>query len=776
MALLLALGRRANLQYFSVRMLNWRIGRGFCSGIYTTSRLEVPCKEEFQIDSYRVCFETRPKVAPLPDQFGGGIVLTMETMGKFSKVFSTVSASPLLPDVIPDSSPRIKVDYQGDQFRFNDRVCGSFLRRESARIIRAPIRPLFPAYFYHDVEVMARVLCCEAEQNTDVMAANATSAALMLSDIPWGGPIGVVRIGRIQGQFVINPSRDELFFCDLDLVYACTRDEKTLMADVQACEITEEDLEKALQLAHQQAVKYLAPQISLAKKAGQHKKDYTLTMLKESTVQKLMSLVEVRSEAFPDSENEKVKDDEVLDKITVDVERVTSVEKNDEEKIKVLPNINILKNTVEGVKAEIKLTEEVERILDAEVHSNEKIKVIPKMVDMLKKKAFHRWISEKDLRVDGRPLDKIRRLKCESTRMSELQGSSLFSREQTQVICTVTEKRPVEDEAEYLGGDPHLSVPRYSFKSRPFRVDGNWKIGDCDSYDAGDGNFVEKALVVLLPEEYRFPYVVRVNSQAIRSDGSVSTTAVCGGSIALMVSGVPLKKHVAGVSVGMVSEVHPTDGKMNNYRILTDLSSLEEHLVDMNFKVAGSRDGITAIRLDVNVAGIPLGIIYECLGPALKGRLEILDRMKQEISAPSYCTSDDWGWNDAVVVTYRLRPKSIELLTEPDGTWQRDFERETGARISMIEDSEVTVVAKNETCHMLAKQKIETVIGSEVEVEGPHEDEATTETKSYVEIPIEQVDQLSDKIYVAERQELSHSSFSGEDQLHRRSNLDLQLK
>ncbi|KAI3917952.1 hypothetical protein MKW98_000186 [Papaver atlanticum] len=464
-----------------------------------------------------------------------------KTDQSLTKVFSTVSASPLLPDL-----------------PCNDSFGLSFARRESA----PPIRSLFPAHFYHDVEVMAK----------NVMAANATSAALMLSDIPWGGTY----------------SKDELFNCDLDLVYACTGDHKTLMADVHAREDTKKDLEEALQLAPRQAIKYLAPQIILAEKAGKHNKDYTLTMLKESTVQK---------------------------------------------------------------------------------------------------KAFHRWISEKDLRVDGRRLDEVRQLKCESTKMSELQGSSLFAGGPTQVICTVAQRRPGDDEAKNLGNDL-------------LRLDGNWKIGDCDSYD----------------HLFSTPW-----------------------SIALMVSGVPLKKPVAGVSVGIVN-----------------LSSLEEHLVDMNFKVAGSRDGI---RLDVN-------------GPASKGRLEILDRMEKEIGALDYCTSDDWGWSDATVVTYRLPVKAIELLTEPDGAWQRDFERETGARSSMIEDDrDISVAAKNKTSHMLAKQKLETVTGNEVQVIGLHED-GVTQMKSYVEIPIEQVDQLPDNVYAVERQELTDSG--GEDQLHRSLHFDWQ--
>ncbi|MCL7051955.1 hypothetical protein MKW94_019221 [Papaver nudicaule] len=201
-----ALGRRPNLlrHYFSVAQLSYRIGSSETRGFRSSSLLEVaPCKEEFEIGSYRVSFETS---TPPEQGSGDGIILTMRKKKdqSLSKVFSTVSASPLLPDV----------DYQGNQYPCNDRVGSSFVRRDSARIIRTPIRPLFPAHFYHDVEVMARVLCCNGEQDTDVMAANAASAALMLSDIPWGGPIGVVRIGRIRGEFLVNPSRDEVLEFD----------------------------------------------------------------------------------------------------------------------------------------------------------------------------------------------------------------------------------------------------------------------------------------------------------------------------------------------------------------------------------------------------------------------------------------------------------------------------------------------------------------------------------------------------------------------------------
>ncbi|RVW46672.1 Polyribonucleotide nucleotidyltransferase 2, mitochondrial [Vitis vinifera] len=239
-----------------------------------------------------------------------------------------------------------KVDYQEKQFA-QGVIPTTFMRREGAprerellcgRLIDRPIRPLFPAGFYHEVQVMASVLSSDGKQDPDVMAANATSAALMLSDIPWGGPIGVIRIGRICGQFIVNPSMDELSLSDLNLVYACTRD-KTLMIDVQAREISEKDLEAALRLAHPEAVRYLEPQIRLAARAGKSKKEYTLSMVSDITFEKVRNLAEAPIEAvFTDHTYGKFERGEALDLITQDVKRALE-EECDEESLKVLPKV-----------------------------------------------------------------------------------------------------------------------------------------------------------------------------------------------------------------------------------------------------------------------------------------------------------------------------------------------------------------------------------------------------------------------------------------------------
>lgn len=339
-------------------------------------------REEFEIGSRLITFETG-KIARFAN---GSVVLGMEE----TKVLSTVTSSK--GDSVRDFLP-LTVDYQEKQFA-QGVIPSTYLRREGApkerellcgRLIDRPIRPLFPAGFYHEVQVMASVLSSDGRRDPDVMAANATSAALMLSDIPWGGPIGVIRIGRICGQFVVNPTMDELSLSDLNLVYACTKD-KTLMIDVQAGGISEKDLEAGLRLAHPEAVKYLEPQIRLAAKAGKHKKDYKLSLVSDRTLEKVRNLTEAKIEAvFTDPSYGKFERGEALDNIA----------------------------------------QEVKRTLEEECDT-ESLTVLSKVVDRVRKGVVRNRIIAEGFRVDGRRLDEVRPLYCESGYLPNLHGSSLF--------------------------------------------------------------------------------------------------------------------------------------------------------------------------------------------------------------------------------------------------------------------------------------------------------------------------------------------------------------
>ncbi|XP_058087858.1 polyribonucleotide nucleotidyltransferase 2, mitochondrial isoform X2 [Magnolia sinica] len=622
------------------------------------------------------------------------------------------------------------------------------MRREGApkerellcgRIIDRPIRPLFPAGFYNEVQVMASVLSSDGKQDPDVMAANATSAALMLSDIPWDGPIGVIRIGRIYGEFVVNPSMDELSLSDLNLVYACTRD-RTLMIDVQAREISERDLEAALRLAHPEAVKYIEPQIRLAGKAGKSKKEYKLSMITDRILEKVKSLAESPIEAvFTDPKYGKFERGEALDKITQDVKKI--------------------------------LEEECDE---------ESLKVLPKAVDTVRKKIVRRRIIEKGLRVDGRRLDEVRPLYCESSHLPILHGSALFSRGDTQVLCTVTLGAPGDAQRlDSLVGPPTKRfMLHYSFP--PFSINEVGKRGGLNRREVGHGTLAEKALLAVLPPEDDFPYTVRVNSEVMASDGSTSMATVCGGSMALMDAGIPLREHVAGVSVGLVSEVDPSTGMTTDYRILTDILGLEDHLGDMDFKIAGTRKGVTAIQLDIKPAGIPLDIICECLDPALKGRLQILDHMEREIDAPR--TQDNR--NAPRLATLKFSNESLRRLVGLHGSLKKKIEQETGARIS-VSDGTLTIVAKNQTVMEKAQEKVDFIIGREIEVGGTYKG-VVSSVKEYgafvefnggqqgllhiSELSHEQVSRVSDVVSVG--QELSLMCI-GQDV---RGNIKLSLK
>ncbi|KAK9117204.1 hypothetical protein Sjap_016151 [Stephania japonica] len=625
--------------------------------------------EEFEVGSHSITLETG-KIARFAN---GSVVLAMEE----TKVLSTVASAK--GDGVRDFLP-LTVDYQEKQFA-QGVIPTTFMRREGApkerellcgRLIDRPIRPLFPPGFYHEVQVTAYALSSDGKQDPDVMAANATSAALTLSDIPWGGPIGVIRIGRIDGQFLINPSMAELNLSDLNLVYACTRD-KTLMMDVQAREISENDLKAALRLAHLEAVKYLEPQLKLAAKAGKKKKEYKLSMISNATLEKVKGLAEARIEAvFTDPSYGKFERGEALDKITQDVKKVFEEECNEES-----------------------------------------LKVLPKAVDTVRKGVVRKRIIEKELRVDGRHLDEVRPLYCESGNLPILHGSSLFSRGDTQVLCTVTLGAPGDAQRldSLVGPSTKRFMLHYSFP--PFSINEVGKRGGLNRREIGHGTLAEKALLAVLPPEEDFPYTVRVNSEVMASDGSTSMATVCGGSMALMDAGIPLREHVAGVSVGLVTEVDPSTGVVKDYRILTDILGLEDHLGDMDFKIAGTRKGVTAIQLDIKPAGIPLDIICECLEPALRGRLHILDRMERDINAPR--TQEDR--NSPRLANMKFTNDSLRRLIGPQGATRRKIEEETGARIS-VSDGTLTIHAKNHTIMDKAQDMVEFIIGREIEVGG----------------------------------------------------------
>ncbi|CAH8328166.1 unnamed protein product [Eruca vesicaria subsp. sativa] len=634
-------------------------------------------KEEFEVGSRVVTLETG-KIARFAN---GSVVLGIDE----TKVLTTVTCA-------KTDSPRdflpLTVDYQEKLFA-QGLIPNTYMRREGApkerellcgRLIDRPIRPLFPSGFYHEVQIMANVLSSDGKQDPDILAANAASAALMLSDVPWGGPIGVIRLGRVGGRIVVNPTVDELNSSDLHLIYACTRD-KTMMIDVQAREITEKDLAAALRLAHPEAVKYIDPQIRLAAKAGKQKKEYKLSMLSEKLLEKVSDLAATRIETvFTDPSRGKFERGEALENIGNDVHKVFE-EEGDQESLSILP----------------------------------------KAVDTVRKKIVRSRMISDGFRVDGRHLDEVRPIYCESHLLPALHGSALFSRGETQVLCTITLGAPGEAQRldSIVGPPKKRFMLHYTFP--PFCTDEVGKKLGLNRREVGHGTLAEKALLAVMPPEEDFPYTVRINSEVMASDGSTSMASVCGGSMALMDAGIPLKAHVAGVSVGLVTDVDPSSGEIKDYRIVTDILGLEDHLGDMDFKIAGTRNGVTASQLDIKPAGIPLDIVCEALENARKARLQILDHIEREISFPR----DQDGTNSPRLATLKYTNDALRSLIGPMGALKRKIEEETGARLS-IDDGTLTIVAKNQAVMDKVQEKVDYIIGREIVVGGVYKGTVTS--------------------------------------------------
>ncbi|KAG6392489.1 hypothetical protein SASPL_146711 [Salvia splendens] len=508
------------------------------------------------------------------------------------------------------------------------------------------------------VMVMASVLSSYGKHDPDEMAANAASAAMIF-------------LHRLEKDRQIN------LFClsDLNLVYACTKD-KTLMIDFQSREISERDLEAALRFAHPEAVKYLEPQLRLAAKAGKQKMDYKLYTVSEDTYERIRSFSEGPIEAvFTDPTCGKFERGEALDNIGRDVKKILE-EEGDEEGLKVLSN------TVDNVR-----------------------KKVCASLSMFRAEVI----------VDGRRLDEVRPLYCEAGHLPVLHGSSIFSRGDTQVLCTVTLGAPGEAQVldSLVGPSTKRFMLHYSFP--PFCTSEVGKRVGLNRCEVGHGTLAEKALLAVMPPEENCPYTVRINSEVMASDGSTSMASVCAGSLALMDAGIPLREHVAGLSVGLISETDPATGEIKDYRILTDILGLEDHLGDMDFKIAGTRNGVTAIQLDIKPAGIPLDIICEPLEPARKGRIQILDHMEEEINVPR--THDDR--NSPRILNLKYSNEAIRRLIGPLGAIKRKIEEETdhvyatGGRIS-VNDGSLTVVAKNQSVLDKVMEKIDFLVGREI--------------------------------------------------------------
>ncbi len=568
----------------------------------------------------------------------------------------------LLATVVANKDPKdgqdffpLSVDYQ-EKFASAGRIPGSFFKREArlndyeiltSRLIDRALRPLFPEDYLCDVQVLISLVSSDEHVMPDSLACLAASAALAVSNIPIKEIISEVRIAKIDGKFVINPSKAELAKCELEFIIAAT-EKNLMMVAGEAKECSEEELVECLELAHEAIKKQIKAQAEL---------------------RKLVGITEVRDYKKPEQDEEIKK--KVYDFATAKVDAIARMGSAKHER----------SDAFSALKKEI-----IEH-LGTEITDLQK-KLAGKYYEDLKWEVVRNMIVDSRIRLDGRQLDQVRPLAMETSPLPTPHGSSLFTRGETQSLTTVTLGTKLDElmqetaqSAEYQKFFLHYNFP-------PFSTGEVKMMRGVGRREVGHGNLAQRSLKQMLPDSTVFPYTLRVVSDILESNGSSSMATVCAGSLALMDAGVPVPKHVSGVAMGLISR---EDGK---YAILTDILGDEDHLGDMDFKVTGTRDGICGVQMDIKVDGLSMDIMREALSQAKKGRLHILDAMYECIPA----ARADVKPHAPRMVKLIIDKEFIGAVIGPGGKIIQEMQRTTGATINIEEvdnHGEVSIFSAN---------------------------------------------------------------------------------
>ena len=546
----------------------------------------------------------------------------------------------------------LTVDYEERMFAAG-KIPGGFIKREgrpsehavlTARLTDRPLRPLFPSGYRNEVQVMTTVLSTDQQNDPDVLSINGASAALTISQVPFQGPIGGIRIGYINGELVVNPTHAELEESMMDVVVAGTSD-AIMMVEGECKEIPEDILVDGIALAHEQIKLLVEAQIRLQQRAGKPKREVRLAPKDETYSQAMSAYLGSR-----------------LDQAVFNADKETRIEATAS-----------LKREAVG-----HFVGRAEQAGEDVVAAEKKAKAT---FESLVKAAVRSAIIERGDRPDGRAPDEIRPIWSEVGYLPRAHGSAIFTRGQTQVLTVATLGSTKEDQM--LDGLGLETSKRYMhhYNFPPFSVGEVRRLRGPSRRDIGHGALAERALMAVLPEQAEFPYVLRLVSEIMSSNGSSSMASVCGSTMALMDAGVPINKMVAGVAMGLVTD------ESGRYRVLTDIQGLEDALGDMDFKVAGTRDGVTAIQMDIKVRGITTQIMREALAQALTGRLFILDQMAETISAPRGTQSEF----APSIVTVKIAPDQIGSVIGPGGKVIRAIQESSGTKIDIEDDGTVYI-------------------------------------------------------------------------------------
>lgn len=576
----------------------------------------------------------------LAEQAGGAVTLRVGD----SMLLATATMSKSIREGL-DFFP-LSVDFEEKMYAAG-RIPGGFFRREgrptteailTSRLTDRPLRPLFPEGMRNEVQVIVTTLSSDGVNYLDIMSVNAASAALTVSDVPWNGPVGAVRVGLIDGQFVVDPTTEEMVNSTLDLRLAGTRD-AIIMVEAAANEVPEELMVEALEFGHQAIQPIIDLLEEMRAAVGKPKREPQI----QASNPDLVSATKQR----------------IGDRIVDIIAEYTEREERNEA-------LDVLRNEiVDGYIAEDELVD-------------------PKAVreifaDELKKAVRNRILYE-GIRPDGRDYKTIRPLSSEVGISPRAHGSGLFQRGQTQVLSIVALGTPRE--AQKLDGlspeDSRRYMHHYNFP--PFSTGETWPMRGPRRREIGHGALAENALLPMIPSEEEFPYTIRVVSEVLSSNGSTSQASVCASSLALMDCGVPIKRPVAGVAMGLIS-----DGQ--KYAILTDIQGVEDHLGDMDFKVAGTSEGITALQMDIKISGLSMAIMSEALAQAHAGRLEILESMLKVMPAPR----KELSLYAPRMLTIKINPEKIGAIIGKGGATIRGLEEEFEVSVDVQEDGTIFV-------------------------------------------------------------------------------------
>ncbi len=566
----------------------------------------------------------------------------------------------------------LQVDYR-ERASACGQIPGNYFRREgrpsdkevlTCRLTDRPIRPLFSKGWFNECQVYGLLLSADGENEPDVMSILGASAALMVSDIPWAGPLGAVRVGRVGGKFVANPTHEEMAESDLDLLYVGNETD-VVMYEGSADQITEADFIDALKFGQECCLPQIAAQKELVEKCGKEKRDISDQLF-----------------VVPDEIFKKAEELGGGDRIEKALKTVIKLERE--------RKVSAIKDEVA-----VKLREEFgdEAVTDA---------VVDQAFYHIQKTALRGLILEKGERLDDRGLDKLRPIQCEVGVLPRTHGSALFTRGETQALVTTT--LGTTDDAQrfdsYTGGaDRKQFILHYNFPN--YSVGETGRIMGPGRREVGHGALAERSLLPMLPMDENYPYAVRQIAEVLESNGSSSMASVCGGSLSLMNAGVEMKGACAGISIGICTKLDDND-KIADYRILTDIMGWEDAFCDMDCKIAGSKEGITGFQLDLKLKGLPMSIMEEAIEAARKSRHEIIDIMNETISEPG-----EMSPYAPRITQLQVAPDKIGMIIGPGGKNIKRIVEESGCEINIEDDGTVNIYSLNPEGMQVAVEEIE---------------------------------------------------------------------